>query len=226
MRSEEKMKKVNFKKLVCGVSLGTVMALGSMSSVFAADINQPIDPAKKVELQQPAKSLTKEQAKADALQQYKGDVKDIQLTKENGKDVYVIVIHGQDGKDHTVKINAITSAAVDINQEQAKAIALQQYKGIVKDIQLTNENGKDVYVIVIHGLNGKDQTVKIDAITGAIVKFTQNQVKDLALKQYKGTVKNIQLNNENGKEVYIISVHGQDGKDHDVKIDAKTGETL
>jgi hypothetical protein len=33
------MKAVNYKKVVCGVSLGTVMVLGSMSSAFAADNN-------------------------------------------------------------------------------------------------------------------------------------------------------------------------------------------
>ena len=45
------MNKVNFKKVVCGVSLGTVMVLGSMSSAFAADINHPTAQAKTVELQ-------------------------------------------------------------------------------------------------------------------------------------------------------------------------------
>jgi uncharacterized membrane protein YkoI len=89
------MNKVNFMKAVCGVSLGTVMVLGSMSSAFAADINHPTTQAKTVELQQQVKSLTQEQAKAIALKQYKGDVKDIQLTKENGK-------------DHEVKIDANT----------------------------------------------------------------------------------------------------------------------
>jgi uncharacterized membrane protein YkoI len=68
--------------------------------------------------------------------------------------------------------------------------------------------------------------VKIDAITSAVVNITQEQAKAIALKQYKGTVKNIQLKNENGKEIYIVSVHDQDGKDHDVKFDANTGETL
>jgi hypothetical protein len=34
------LKKLNIKKVVCGVSLGTVMVLGSMSSAFAADNNQ------------------------------------------------------------------------------------------------------------------------------------------------------------------------------------------
>jgi uncharacterized membrane protein YkoI len=49
-------------------------------------------------------------------------------------------------------------------------------------------------------------------------------VKAIALKQYKGTVKDIKLNKENGKDVYVVVIHGQDGKDHNVKIDAKTGE--
>jgi hypothetical protein len=35
------MKKINFKKVVCGVSLVTVMSLASISSAFAADINHP-----------------------------------------------------------------------------------------------------------------------------------------------------------------------------------------
>jgi uncharacterized membrane protein YkoI len=126
------MNKVNFKKLVFGVSLGTVMALGSMSSAFAADINHPSAQAK-VELkqqkatpathptptthpiptthpkQQPRQQVTlqtEDQAKAVALTQYQGIVKSIQLTKEYGKDVYVIVIHSKDGVDHTVKVDA------------------------------------------------------------------------------------------------------------------------
>jgi hypothetical protein len=35
------MNKINFKKVVCGVSLVTVMSLASISSAFAADINHP-----------------------------------------------------------------------------------------------------------------------------------------------------------------------------------------
>jgi uncharacterized membrane protein YkoI len=159
-----------------------------------------------------------------ALKQYKGTVKDIKLNKENGKDVYAVVVHGQDGKDHDVKIDAATGVTVSYTQEQIKAIALQQYPGTVKDIKLSNENGIDVYVVIINGQDGKEHTVKIDAATGVIVPFTQTEVKDIALKQYQGTVKDIKLNKENGKDVYTIVVHGQDGKDHDVRIDAQTGE--
>jgi hypothetical protein len=35
------MNKINFKKVVCGVSLVTVMSLASISSAFAADLNHP-----------------------------------------------------------------------------------------------------------------------------------------------------------------------------------------
>jgi uncharacterized membrane protein YkoI len=128
-RSEEKMNKVNFKKIVFGVSLGTVMVLGSMSSAFAADNNHPTAQTKKVEVQQqksnlhpsprPSPSpkhqpwqqvtlLTQDQATDIALTQYQGVVKDIQLTTEYGKDVYVIVIHSNDGVDHTVNVDART----------------------------------------------------------------------------------------------------------------------
>jgi uncharacterized membrane protein YkoI len=163
------MKKINFKKVICGVSLGTVMAFGSMSSAFAADLNHTMNPAKKVESQQQQHVLTKNQVKAIALKQYKGNVKDTRLTKENGKDVYVSVIHGQDGKD---------------------------------------------------------RTVRVDPSTGSLIKLTQQQVKDIALKQYKGTVKNVQLNHENGQDVYKISIQDQNGKNHDVKIDANTGDNF
>jgi uncharacterized membrane protein YkoI len=225
---KKKMKRINVKNVVCGVSLGTVMMLGSMSSAFAADINRPTDPAYKVELQQHVKLLTEEQAKAIALKQFKGVVKDIQLTKENGKDVYVIVIHDQDGKDRTVKVDLSTGSLVLVNftQDQAKDIALKQYKGDVKDDQLNKENGKDVYVFVIHDQDGKDRTVKVDPSTGSLVDFTQDQAKNIALNQYKGDVKDIRLNKENGKDVYVAVIHGQDGKDHTVKVDPITGSLV
>jgi uncharacterized membrane protein YkoI len=159
------MNKVNFKKVIFGLSLGTVMALGFMSSAFAADINHPTAQAKTVQQQKPVK--TQEQAKANALKQDIGTV-----------------VHGQDGKDHRVKVNA--GANVRFTQEQIKAIALQQYAGTVRSIKLSNENGVDVYVVIINGSDGKEHTVKITAATGEIVPFTQDEVKDFALKHYKG----------------------------------------
>jgi uncharacterized membrane protein YkoI len=55
-----------------------------------------------------------------------------------------------------------------LTQVQATAIALTQYQGVVKSIQLTMEYGEDVYVIVIHSSDGVDHTVNVDASTGEI----------------------------------------------------------
>jgi nucleoside-specific outer membrane channel protein Tsx len=57
------MKAVNYKKVVVGVFLGTIMAIGSMSSAFAADYNHTkvhhtTVPAKKVESHQNVTLLT------------------------------------------------------------------------------------------------------------------------------------------------------------------------
>jgi hypothetical protein len=116
-------------------------ALGSISSAFAADINHPTDLAKKVESQQQVKLLSQEQAKAIALKQYKGNVKDIQLTMENGKDVYIIVIHGQDGNDHTVKFDAITGAIVNYYSYNAQVGNINNdQNGNTNDVQIGNTN--------------------------------------------------------------------------------------
>jgi uncharacterized membrane protein YkoI len=199
------MKMVTFKKVICGVSLGTVMALGSMSSAFAADINHPTAQDKTVVSKQPqqAKQFTQEQVKADALKKYKGTVKDIKLNKENGKDVYVIVIHGDDGNDHWVKEDAATGVTVNFTQEQIKEIALQQYAGIVKSITLSQENGIDFYVVVIHGQNGIDQTVKVNAITGAIVNYNYYDAQ-------RNNYYNHQNGNQNGSN--NDAQKGQNGK--------------
>jgi uncharacterized membrane protein YkoI len=122
------MKMVNYKKVIAVASLGTVMALGSMSSAFAADLHT-VAPTKKVEQNQKQQQhnnkpqqqhpqlpqhhvtlLTETQATDIALTQYQGLVKDIQLTIEYGKNVYIIVIHSNDGIDHTVTVDAVTGS--------------------------------------------------------------------------------------------------------------------
>jgi uncharacterized membrane protein YkoI len=136
------MKKVTFKKVVCGVSLGTVMALGSISSAFAADINHPTAPAKKVEVQQQKSNPNHPNPKPSP-------------SPSHPKPSY------NPKHEQQQQVTLLT-------QDQAKAVALTQYQGVVKNIQLTKEYGKDVYVIVIHSKDGNDQTVKVDAKTGEI----------------------------------------------------------
>jgi uncharacterized membrane protein YkoI len=155
-RSEENMKMVTFKKVICGVSLGTVMALGSMSSAFAADLNHSNSNSKQDQHQQQQDQHQQQQDQYQHQQQ-------------------------QQDQYQYQPVQLLTP-------KQAESIALQQYKGVLKDIQLTMENGKDVYIIVIHDQNGNDYTVKVDAITGAIVNYN-----------YYDAQRNNYYNDQNGK---------------------------
>jgi uncharacterized membrane protein YkoI len=56
--------------------------------------------------------------------------------------------------------------------------------------------------------------------------LTQDQASAAALAQVKGTVKSVELEDENGTVVYGVQVLGADGKGYDVKVDAATGKVL
>jgi uncharacterized membrane protein YkoI len=54
-------------------------------------------------------------------------------------------------------------------------------------------------------------------------KITQQQASDAALKQVSGTVKKVELEDENGVVVYGVQIVDASGKSFDVKVDAATG---
>jgi uncharacterized membrane protein YkoI len=54
-------------------------------------------------------------------------------------------------------------------------------------------------------------------------KITQQQATDAALKQVNGTVKKVELEDENGVVVYGVEITDATGKTFDVKVDAASG---
>jgi uncharacterized membrane protein YkoI len=54
-------------------------------------------------------------------------------------------------------------------------------------------------------------------------KITQQQATDAALKQVNGTVKKVELEDENGVVVYGVEIADATGKTFDVKVDAASG---
>jgi uncharacterized membrane protein YkoI len=148
------MNKVNFKKVVLGVSLGTVMALGSMSSAFAAD--------------------------STAAHSHTTTTTTTPATAAHSHTTTTTTTPAVAAHSHTTTTTTTTTPApyakhhvqqqvTLLTTDEANAVALTQYQGIVKDNQLTKEYGKDVYVIVIHSNDGVDHTVKVDARTGDVL---------------------------------------------------------
>jgi uncharacterized membrane protein YkoI len=56
--------------------------------------------------------------------------------------------------------------------------------------------------------------------------LTQQQATDIALKKVSGTVKSVELEDNNGTVVYGVHIVDANGKGSDVKVDAKTGAVL
>ena len=124
-----------------------------------------------------------------------------------------------------------TSALAAISEQQAKDIALKEAQGgQITKFKLDREKGRMVY--------------EIDAETGAIVKFEQEQkgsgkaksvnepkisyekAKEIALKNSKnGKFKEIELKHKNGVLVYDVEI-AEGFADREFLIDANTGEIL
>ncbi|MBO0586740.1 PepSY domain-containing protein [Sporosarcina sp. E16_8] len=137
-----------------------------------------------------------------------------------------------------------------LTMEEAEAIALKSVNGDVTKIELDREKSGATYEIEIKS-GGFEYDLDIDAKTGEILrteKDNDNDVLDsddsddkvidpngkfitekaaikIAMKQAKGTVTEVELDEDNGRVIYEIEI--RDGKyDYDFDIDAISGEVL
>ena len=138
-----------------------------------------------------------------------------------------------------------------VTMEEAKAIAVKSVGGTVTGIELDREASGDVYEVEVKS-KGFEYDLDIDAKTGKVLRtdkddnddddfdnddsddkvivadgkfITEKAAVKIAMKQAKGTVTEVKLDEEDGRVVYEIEI--QDGKDdYDFDIDAISGKVL
>jgi hypothetical protein len=207
------MNKVNFKKVVFGLSLGTVMALGSMSSAFAADNNLPTTQATKVHLLPTNPILGNVGTSAPLIQNGANGGRVL----GNVGTTAPLIQNGANGG----RVLGNVGTPAPLIQNGANGGRVLGNVGTPAPLIQNGANGGRVLGNV--GTSSKcDKTKKPNQIKHRNQLLPQEQAKKIALKQHKGTVKDTKLNKENGKDVYIIVIHGQDGKDYTVKMNADT----
>ncbi|MFK4997303.1 PepSY domain-containing protein [Bacillus sp. N9] len=106
-----------------------------------------------------------------------------------------------------------------ISMEKAAEIAKSEVEGIIKSVELDEENGRDIYEVEF--TNNVD--VEVDAVTGEIVKVDRdNDNKRNVVKQNKTILKeeamSIALNDTRG----VISEVDFDSDDNEYEIEVKT----
>lgn len=132
-----------------------------------------------------------------------------------------------------------------LSMEEAKEIAVKSVGGKVTDIELDREKSGDVYEVEVQS-KGIEYDLDIDAQTGKVLRTEKDHMdnddqddhvvpdgkyisKDaaikIAMKQAKGIVTKVELDNDDGHVVYEIEIEGGT-YEYDFDIDAVSGEVL
>ncbi|MFE4893739.1 PepSY domain-containing protein [Peribacillus butanolivorans] len=194
---------MKFKKYVIPAIAATIIGGGASGTalVFASSKDKPVEQQELSEKQESAAlekkaKLTEAESKKIALEKVPGTVKEVELEDEDGTVVYSVNVQAKDGSKQEVKIDAQT--------------------GKVLKVESDDEEG-----------NGKEENDDQDqAALAKKAKLTEAESKKIALEKVPGTVKDVELEVEDGTVVYGVEVQAKDGSKQDVKIDAKTGEIL
>ena len=157
----------------------------------------------------------------------------------------VLVIGGVAMAGNTGHSLAATSKDL-LTIEEAEAIAVKSVDGNVTKIELDRERSGDIYEVEVKS-GSVEYDLDIDAKTGKVLRTDKDKDNDddsddkvivtdgkfitekaavkIAMKQAKGTVTDIELDNEDGRVIYEIEIN--DGTyEYDFDIDAISGKVL
>ncbi|MZG01585.1 PepSY domain-containing protein [Streptomyces sp. SID5614] len=157
-----------------------------------------------------------------------------------------------DRSDERAPAAAAKSAGISL--DQAVAAALKSVPGTVTGAELDRDdddhNGRAVWELDVRGSDKKWHDVTVDAGNGKVLKtrdddnddrddhaprssaVTLNEAAAAALKTAPGTITSIDLDDDddddNGSRSNVlrwdVDVAGKDGKQHELRVDAKTGK--
>ena len=178
--------------------------LNTSASAATPVSNSKVEVTDQQEQKQLAKeaTITKEEATKAALKEVAGKAAKTELEDEDGKVVYGVEVTDDQGKKQDVKVDAKTGKvlkveAADENEKGDK----EEKDGEVSDKQEQQQLAKEA-------------------------KISAKESTTIALKEVKGQVTDTELEDEDGTVVYGVEITDDQGKKHDVKIDAKTGKVL
>ena len=119
-----------------------------------------------------------------------------------------------------------------VSEQQARAIA--QRHGTVQEVESATASNPKYEVEVFDGM--REREVTIDATTGAVVAteedidaseadnspITEDEAKEIVLREVGGRVTDVEVERRNGRIVYEIEIQ-KNGEEADVHVDATTG---
>jgi uncharacterized membrane protein YkoI len=107
------------------------------------------------------------------------------------------------------------------NDQETNDDGVQGAQELPDNDQETNDDGAQG----AQELPDNDQETNDDGLQ-ATTKISKQQSIDIALKQTPGTVTNVNLETENGKTVYAVTIKDAAGKEQELTVDATTGAII
>ncbi|KAB7668909.1 PepSY domain-containing protein [Bacillus sp. B1-b2] len=203
-------KKFIVPALAAAIIGGGIAGTALNTSVFAASAdtsNSKVEVTDEQEQQQLAKeaTITKEEAISAALKEVAGKAAKTELEDEDGTVVYGVEVTDDQGKNQDVKVDAKTGKVLKVEADDENEKADKEEKED-KDSEVSDEQ--------------EQQQLEKEA------KISAEESTTIALKEVKGQVTDTELEDEDGTVVYGVEITDDQGKKHDVKVDAKTGKVL
>ena len=190
-----------------------------------------------------AEPMTKAEAKELVKSRYNGEIVEINTSR----DMYHITIKLDTGtyniqidrsKGEVQKVARLTeeTAPQEKTEGEIREIALKEEPGEITKLEKGSEGEREVYHVVVQ-TDTSSTEMMIDPYSGEIIKsdtaertttqpITEEEAVQIALKQVKGKVDDVDLKDSDGQIYYLVDIEVNDDVDATVQIHAITGEVM
>ncbi|MFC0274410.1 PepSY domain-containing protein [Metabacillus herbersteinensis] len=193
--------------------------------------------------------LSEQEVREMIVSKYSGNITEVQRNEDLFKieldrpsGLYEIRVDAKNGEIVSLKRmkeneadNRDIISQKEMSEEEIEGIVLSSVSGTVETLKRQEENKSITYTAIVKEENQRT-TIKVDAKSGKILskvmneviepskRLTEQQATDIASKQVKGEIEDIELENINNTAYYLVEIETDDEREATIQIHAITGE--
>ncbi|UPO89271.1 PepSY domain-containing protein [Niallia sp. Man26] len=130
-------------------------------------------------------------------------------------------------------VKSFTAETAAVSKQEAAEIASKEKNSAVEEVeQEYTETGAGVYQVEFADdqddiyVDSEDGTIITKEMLADKIKVTEEQAKEIALKEADGTITEFELDDDNAQFIYDLEVTAKDGMETELSISAETGKIL
>lgn len=177
--------------------------------------------------------LSKEEAESKVVNQYPGEVVEIELEEEGNKPVYEIEIEGSD-KNYDLTLDGNTGEVLNLEKKTKKKTDTskaeketntQQNEKVNTDDTSNTSNKKNSKSKKDDNADDGNEGSASQTQTNEKVAISEKKAREIANNQEDGEIVELELDEDDGHSYYEIEMH-TNTKEVDIEIDAYSGEII